>query len=127
MSALSALKAGTEYWHRSWGRVLLIGGHPIDGATLVVERQETTDPDDDDHVLDTCESSDLEDLALQDQWPYLGFTSKERAQAQSRAFGASGGFAEVPEGSGRWFYPDGRRVPDNEWNVAWENFHGDKK
>lgn len=105
---------GAEYWHRDWGRVMLISSHPRDGGCIIVERQETTDPDDDDLVLDTCERSDLFMLPLQKQWPYLGFTSRERSREQSRAFGVSGGFAEIPEGSGRWFYPDGRRVPDDE-------------
>lgn len=119
-------RPGTEYWHRTWGRIMYVGGYPPDGSTLVIERQETTDLDDDDHVLDTCERSDLFLLEVQDQWPYLGFTSKERSAEQSRAFGASGGFAEVPEGSGRWFYPDGRRVPDDEWSAAWQKFYGEK-
>lgn len=118
-AALNPLQAGKEYWHRTWGRVLLIGGHPIDGGTLVIERQETVDPDDDDHVLDTCESSDLSDLEVQGQWPYLGFTSRERSAEQSRAFGQQHGFAEVPEGSGLWQYPDGTVVPHDVWRDAW--------
>jgi hypothetical protein len=110
---------GTEYWHTTQGRVMLVATHPHDGATVIIERQETTDPDDDDHVFDTCERSDLWNLTPQGQWPYLGFTSRERAAESSRAFGREHGFAEVPEGSGLWQYPDGTVVPHSVWRDAW--------
>lgn len=111
-----------EYTHRTWGRVLLIGCHPHDGACLIIERQETTDPDDDDHVLDTCEASDLE-LVEGSEWPFLGFTSCERNRDRSRAWGERHGFAEVPEGSGRWFYADGSSVPADVWLAAYDKDH----
>jgi hypothetical protein len=107
-----------EYLHRIWGRVLHIGCHPHDGAHLIVERQETIDPDDDDHVLGYCEASDLTP-AEGSLWPYLGFTLKERSALQSREWGARHGFAEVPEGSGRWQYPNGTPVPFDVWCMTW--------
>jgi len=108
----------SEYTHKVWGRVLAITSHPHDGACLIIERQETTDPDDDGHVLDTCEASDLTP-AEGSHWPYLGFTSQERSRQRSQVFGEQHGFAEVPEGSGRWQYPDGSAVPLDVWDAAW--------
>lgn len=112
----------TEYTHPVWGRVLLIGCHPHDGALLIVQRQETTDSDDDDHVFDSCESSDLTP-AEGSCWPYLGFTSLEHSRQQSREWSARHGFAEVPEGSGRWQYPNGTPVPADVWDAAWRAEH----
>lgn len=118
-AGLKPLQAGQEYWHKVWGRVLLLASHPHDGATLVIERRETTSRDDDDHVLDSCESSDLEDLELQDQWPWLGFTSAERSKAVGDAWGAKHGFYEVI--SGRWVYAaTGLPVPQEVWAKAWD-------
>lgn len=74
------IELGAEYMHCDWGRVLVIGCHPFDGACLIIERQETTDPDDDDHVLDRCEASDLAP-AEGSLWPYLGFTSPTKEAA----------------------------------------------
>lgn len=110
---------GTEYWHTNWGRVMFVASHPHDGATVIIERQETVDPDDDDRVFAICEHKDLWHISPQDQWPYLGFTSRERSAEQSRAFGQQHGFAEVPEGSGIWRWPDGSPVPHPVWLAAW--------
>jgi hypothetical protein len=70
---LADVKFHAEYQHREWGRVLVLGCHTFDGACLIIERMETTDPDDDDLVLDTCEASDLTP-AEGSEWPWLGFT-----------------------------------------------------
>lgn len=77
---LSDTKRPAEYMHRTWGRVLLIGCHPHDGAYLIIERMATIDPDDDDHVLDYCEASDLTPVDG-DLWPFLGFTTPTNAEA----------------------------------------------
>lgn len=108
---------GLEYMHRTWGRVLLIGCHPHDGACLIVERMAGIDPDEDDQEFATCEASDLEP-AEGSEWPFLGFTSRERARAQSRAWGERHGFTENPEGSGRWFTAAGSPVTHEMWELA---------
>jgi len=77
---LNDLKRGEEYWHRTHGRVLFIACQPHDGAYLICQAQKTTDPDDDDHMFIACESSDLAEVELKDQWPYLGFTIKGEDQ-----------------------------------------------
>lgn len=109
---------GAEYMHPAWGRVMVIGCHPHDGACVIVERMSTTDPDDDDLVLDRCEYSDLTSVEGS-CWPFLGFTSHGRARQLSREWSARHGFAEVPEGSGRWQYPNGTSVPSDVWLAAW--------
>lgn len=113
-----SLSYGKEYIHRVWGRVLYIAPHPCDGATLIVERQSTIDRDDDDLVLDTCERCDLADVELQDQWPFLGFTSRERSEAVSQAWCAKHGFVQVS--SGRHEHSDGRAVSPAEFSAAWD-------
>lgn len=119
---LSDIKMGYEYWHARHGRVLVLASHPMDGACLVIQRQETTDPDDDDHVYDNCEASDL--TAVEGSaWPYLGFTTHARSLAQSKVFGEASGFEETPPGSGLWYYPDGTLVPHDEWLAAWRKHH----
>ena len=67
------IEHGKEYQHRDWGRVLVVGWHPHDGALLVVERRPTTDPEDDELMFDGCEASDLSPVEGE-QWPWLGFT-----------------------------------------------------
>lgn len=70
---LNEIERGKEYMHKEWGRVMVISSHPHDGACLIIERMETTDPDCDDLTLDTCESSDLTETQGSN-WPFLGFT-----------------------------------------------------
>jgi hypothetical protein len=77
---LADVKFHTEYLHREWGRVLVLGCHTFDGACLIIERMSTTDPDDDDLVLDACEASDLSP-AEGSLWPYLSFTSPPKEVA----------------------------------------------
>lgn len=67
-------KNGSEHIHKTHGRVMVITCHPYDGASLIIQRMETTDPDDDDLVLDTCENSDLGPALPDKAWPFLGFT-----------------------------------------------------
>ncbi len=119
MSDQLQVEYGKEYIHKTWGRVLFIAPHPCDGACLVIERQDTMDPDDDDRVLDTCERSDLSPAPDQGKWPYLGFTSHERSRERGRIWSAKHGFKETPEGSGRWFYLSGEPVPTSVWEAAW--------
>lgn len=65
---------GSEHIHKKHGRVMVIHCHPHDGASLIIQRMETTDPDDDDLVLDTCENCDLGPALPDSTWPFLGFT-----------------------------------------------------
>jgi hypothetical protein len=60
--------------------VMFVAVHPYDGACWIIQRQETTDVDDDDHVFDTCERSDLDPMVGRN-WPFLGFTRPTAAQA----------------------------------------------
>ncbi len=120
MSTRLNLQHGSEHMHKDWGRVMFIHCHPQDGASLVVERQSTTDPDDDDHVLATCESSDLGPALPDSAWPYLGFTSEARSRAQSLAWGERHNFVETPPGSWRWVWSStGLPVDHDVWLAAW--------
>lgn len=118
MDELTKTSYGSEHIHRTLGRIMVICSHPHDGGTLIIERQDTSDPDDDDLVLDTCERSDLGPALPTSEWPFLGFTSRERSNENSRVWGAKHGFTQTPEGSGQWFYADGTRVPTDVWSAA---------
>lgn len=69
------MNPGDEFMHIKWGRIMVVYSHPHDGACLVIERQETTEPDCDKRVFDSCERSDLIGPLPDRKWPYLGFTS----------------------------------------------------
>ncbi len=116
-----------EWWHHKWGRVIIVGTHPYDGACLIIMRQETTDRDDDEHVYDDCERSDLEPLPNQ-CWPYLGFTNEAEQRAKSRAWGLENNMEERPPGGGLWYFlGTDDRVPADHWQACWEHAYGDKK
>jgi hypothetical protein len=77
------LKIGKEYNHKKYGNVTLVGVHPHDGATLIIER----DLDEYEDPLTICEGSHLTEIPGNESAPVLNKTFELRAalEYQSRA------------------------------------------
>lgn len=93
---------GSEHWHDKFGRVMLAGLHPYDGAVRIV-MVAVDDDAPEDSCYRTVEGSELRPLPDR-TWPYLGFITEEISDSCSAPWATKHGIEERPRGSGQWFH-----------------------
>lgn len=110
---------GSEHWHAKFGRVMLVGFHPHDGALRIVMKAVDDDAPEDSDLI-SVESGELRELPDR-TWPYLGFITKELGDSCSAPWAAKHGIEEKPKGSGQWFHTvTGMRVMGEFFRSAHE-------
>ena len=108
---------GSEHWHAQYGRVMLVGLYPHDGALRIVEVAVDDDVPLDGHWR-AVEASELRPLPDR-TWPYLGFITEAISARCSAPWAEEHDFLEKPKGSGQWFHAaTGLRVSKDEFLSA---------